>query len=155
MTNMAEQTAPSRDPTAKVSLLDGKRTQLAQERFKERTEPAFKDQIADLVGRPMAPWDIWTQWLEYSTDLAQRTILFWDTRRQRGDNFLAHEQAVTALLRDPADRERFLTLLKGFVEDPRIQVAGATDAQREMPARVRGVLGEGAIEPELGLPEWA
>jgi pimeloyl-ACP methyl ester carboxylesterase len=93
MTNIAEQTTRSQDLTAKVSLLYRKRTQLAQERFKARTEQAFKDQIADLMTRPMAPWDIWSQWLEYSTDLAQRTILFWDTLRQRGNNFLAHEQA--------------------------------------------------------------
>ncbi len=93
MTNLAEQTARSQELSAKVSLLFRKRTQLAQERFRQRTEEAFKDQIAALMTRPIAPWDVWTQWLEYSADFAQRTVLFWDTLRQRGNNFLAHERA--------------------------------------------------------------
>jgi hypothetical protein len=33
------------------------------------------------------------QWWEYMVDLSQRTLLFWDTLRQRGDNTLAHERA--------------------------------------------------------------
>ncbi|CAD5108640.1 DUF3141 domain-containing protein [Zestomonas carbonaria] len=33
------------------------------------------------------------QWWEYMVDLGQRTLLFWDTLRQRGDNTLAHERA--------------------------------------------------------------
>lgn len=32
-------------------------------------------------------------WREYLTDFNQRTLLFWDTLRQRGDNALAHERA--------------------------------------------------------------
>ncbi|MDB5983079.1 MAG: poly(3-hydroxyalkanoate) synthetase [Pseudomonas sp.] len=36
--------------------------------------------------------------VEYFTDLAQRTLLFWDTLRQRGDNTLAHERAGYPLL---------------------------------------------------------
>jgi hypothetical protein len=68
------------------------------------------------------------------------------------------EEAIASLpelLRDPADRERFLTLLERIVADPRVQSVGRTDAQREMLARIRGVLGEGMIERELGVPEWA
>jgi pimeloyl-ACP methyl ester carboxylesterase len=37
-------------------------------------------------------------WQEYFTDLAQRSLLFWDTLRQRGDNTLAHERAGYPLL---------------------------------------------------------
>lgn len=33
------------------------------------------------------------QWWEYLADLGQRTLLYWDTLRQRGDNTLAHERA--------------------------------------------------------------
>ncbi|HBP5009046.1 TPA: DUF3141 domain-containing protein [Pseudomonas aeruginosa] len=32
------------------------------------------------------------QWWEYQHDLSQRTLLFWDTLRQRSDNTLAHER---------------------------------------------------------------
>ena len=38
------------------------------------------------------------QWQEYFTDLTQRSVLFWDTLRQRGDNTLAHERAGYPLL---------------------------------------------------------
>jgi len=37
-------------------------------------------------------------WLEYLNDLSQRSLLFWDTLRQRGDNTLAHELAGYPLL---------------------------------------------------------
>nr|BAS05952.1 hypothetical protein [Pseudomonas sp. 61-3] len=37
-------------------------------------------------------------WQEYFTDLGQRSLLFWDTLRQRGDNTLAHERAGYPLL---------------------------------------------------------
>ena len=35
----------------------------------------------------------WQDYLNYLTDLNQRTLLFWDVLRQRGDNLLAYEQA--------------------------------------------------------------
>ncbi|EPM0509123.1 DUF3141 domain-containing protein [Pseudomonas putida] len=38
------------------------------------------------------------QWWEYQQDLGQRTLLLWDTLRQRGDNTLAHERAGYPLL---------------------------------------------------------
>ncbi len=34
----------------------------------------------------------WTAWPQYAVDFAQRSILFWDTLRQRGNNFLEHER---------------------------------------------------------------
>jgi len=37
-------------------------------------------------------------WQEYFIDLGQRSLLFWDTLRQRGDNTLAHERAGFPLL---------------------------------------------------------
>ncbi|MHC8314271.1 DUF3141 domain-containing protein [Pseudomonas sp. LB3P31] len=37
-------------------------------------------------------------WQQYLTDLGQRSLLFWDTLRQRGDNTLAHERAGYPLL---------------------------------------------------------
>jgi pimeloyl-ACP methyl ester carboxylesterase len=35
----------------------------------------------------------WRDWCEYSIDFAQRSVLFWDTIRERGDNWIAHEAA--------------------------------------------------------------
>ena len=33
------------------------------------------------------------RWPGYAVDWFQRCVLFWDTLRQRGNNFLAHERA--------------------------------------------------------------
>jgi hypothetical protein len=41
----------------------------------------------------VAPWDLWQTQYEYTVDLAQRSILFWDTLRQRGNNWIEHERA--------------------------------------------------------------
>ena len=35
----------------------------------------------------------WQDYAHYVTDLSQRSILFWDTLRQRGDNLLAYEES--------------------------------------------------------------
>lgn len=44
-----------------------------------------------LLLRKMNPWmtDVWDYW----NDRAQRTVLFWDVLRQRGNNYLAHYDA--------------------------------------------------------------
>ena len=39
------------------------------------------------------PQQLWQDWYEYTVDFAQRAVLFWDTLRQRGNNWIAHEQA--------------------------------------------------------------
>jgi pimeloyl-ACP methyl ester carboxylesterase len=39
------------------------------------------------------PEDAWRAWSAYATDWPQRCVLFWDTLRQRGNNFLEHERA--------------------------------------------------------------
>jgi pimeloyl-ACP methyl ester carboxylesterase len=93
MTDIAKQTARAQDLTARLSLLYRDRIQSAQDRFKERTQRAYDEHVAPLMAKPTAPWDIWTQWFAYSTDFAQRSILFLDTIRQRGNNFIANEQA--------------------------------------------------------------
>ncbi|MCW9077776.1 MAG: DUF3141 domain-containing protein [Gammaproteobacteria bacterium] len=93
MTDIAKHAARSQDLATKVGRLYRKRAGLAQERFKERTQQAFEKHISAQLSKPMAPWDIWNQWFEYSNDFAQRSVLFWDTLRQRGNNFVEHEQA--------------------------------------------------------------
>ncbi|HEX6138627.1 MAG TPA: DUF3141 domain-containing protein [Casimicrobiaceae bacterium] len=39
------------------------------------------------------PQQVWQDWWEYGVDFAQRAVLFWDTLRQRGTNWIAHEEA--------------------------------------------------------------
>ncbi len=86
------QVARSLDISTKVAQLYGKRTKLARERFSERIGKAYSECAAGLAERPLAPADAWSQWNAYATDVAQRSILFWDTLRQRGNNFIEHNR---------------------------------------------------------------
>ena len=46
------------------------------------------------TGFPAAnPQQWWTDWLGYAVDAGQRQALFWDTIRERGNQWLAHEEA--------------------------------------------------------------
>jgi pimeloyl-ACP methyl ester carboxylesterase len=43
----------------------------------------------------MSPWQLanpWQMWTEYWIDACQRTVLFWDVMRRRGNAFLAHQE---------------------------------------------------------------
>jgi len=93
MKDLSKQAVNIQNISEKVSRLFQKRVKLAQERFNERVQAAYKEQIAGLLAKPASPWEIWTNWMEYSTDFFQRSVLFWDTLRQRGNNFVEHERA--------------------------------------------------------------
>ena len=58
MKDIAKQADAMQDLSAKVSKLFQRRMQLAQDRFNESVQAAYRDQIADLIGKPMSPWDI-------------------------------------------------------------------------------------------------
>ena len=45
------------------------------------------------VGAPSEnPWQAWTS---YATDFAQRSVLFWDVLRERGNNYIEHKKEGT------------------------------------------------------------
>src|SRR5271165_3505848 len=67
--------------------------QLATETFNERIEKTQDDYIKAQSTQPMAPWDLWQTQYEYTVDLAQRSVLFWDTLHQRGNKWSEHERA--------------------------------------------------------------
>jgi pimeloyl-ACP methyl ester carboxylesterase len=83
------QLARSQDISTKVSVVFQKRAQLANERLAERVKQAFGENLAD-AEQPSTPWAGLAGWYDYSLDFAQRSILFWDTLRQRGNNFVEH-----------------------------------------------------------------
>jgi pimeloyl-ACP methyl ester carboxylesterase len=93
MADLGKQLSRTHDISAKVAQLFQKRTQFAQQQFTERVQAAYAKHAADLVSRPMSPWDIWTDWYRYSVDAAQRSVLFWDAIRQRGNQFVEHTRA--------------------------------------------------------------
>ncbi len=122
------------DTAGKVARIFEKRMETAQQRFKDRAKKAYDDHFVELMKTPLTPWDFYTQWVQYTTDFAQRWVLFWDTMRKRGNNFIAHEQAGKPpvlhfqyeMLLDARTFERpanyaLLKILppKGVVADPR------------------------------------
>jgi len=89
----------SYDISTKVGRLYQKRTKLAQEHFTERLSTAYAECAADLTAKPVSPAEAWSQGFQYATDFAQRSILFWDTLRERGNNFVEHnQQGLTPVL---------------------------------------------------------
>jgi len=78
---------------AKVGEVFAEKMQRARETFNERVRKAQDEYIKALSTQPMAPWDLWQTQYEYTVDLAQRSVLFWDTLRQRGNNWIEHERA--------------------------------------------------------------
>ena len=88
----AKQAGRSFDLSAKVAQLYQKRTKIAQDHFRERLTKAYADCATALVENPVAPMDAWSNWYRYSTDFAQRSILFWNTLRERGNNYIEHNR---------------------------------------------------------------
>lgn len=93
MTDIGKQLSRTHEIAAKVGRIFQRRQQLAQERFSERTRKAVEAHAAHFTARSATPWDAWTAWSDYTTDLAQRSVLFGDTLRQRGNEFVRHEAA--------------------------------------------------------------
>jgi pimeloyl-ACP methyl ester carboxylesterase len=76
------------------TLLD-RRLKAAGHRYTKRIQRAGT-QVAQ---RPPAnPFQLWQDAFRYSVDAAQRSILFWDTLRQRGNQWIEHERAGKPIL---------------------------------------------------------
>jgi len=76
------------DLSNKVAKVLQTRAQLAQERFTSRVQKTFQESMAGASWTPMLPWDLATSLSRYAVDTAQRWVLFWDTLRQRGNEFI-------------------------------------------------------------------
>ena len=93
MTDLSNQLAHSYAVFTRVPKLFQKRTQIATQRFSERVQTVWTKHLADLAAKPPSPWELWTDWARYGVDFLQRWILFWDTMRERGNQYLEHERA--------------------------------------------------------------
>jgi len=86
--------AQGHDLATKVSLLFRKRAEFAQQQYKERLAKASADNgIGELLTNPAAAAKVWMDWYGYAVDATQRSILFLDTIRQRGNNFVQRNEA--------------------------------------------------------------
>jgi pimeloyl-ACP methyl ester carboxylesterase len=87
----ATQLGRSREIGTKIGLVYQKRMKTAADQFSQRVKDAASEAVGDKgpEGRPglMAAFNPWS-FHHYAVDAFQRSILFWDTLRQRGDNFL-------------------------------------------------------------------
>jgi pimeloyl-ACP methyl ester carboxylesterase len=93
MANLNAQLSNVANTADKVNRLFTERIENAQVRFSDRVKSARREYLSGPAGLPIAPWDFFAQWARYTTDFAQRGVLFWDTLRRRGNTFIAHEHA--------------------------------------------------------------
>ncbi|MEO8346118.1 MAG: DUF3141 domain-containing protein [Betaproteobacteria bacterium] len=75
-----------------VADLLQRRTRAANERFGDRMRKAGTT-LKDATTPPKTPLEFWRQVAEYNVDFAQRSVLYWDTLRRRGNQWLEHEAA--------------------------------------------------------------
>src|SRR4051812_16768457 len=75
-----------------VSDLLQRRLRVAGERYVERVRAA-QTSYREGIAAPKTPYEFGRQWSEYMVDAAQRSVLYWDTLRQRGNQWLEHEAA--------------------------------------------------------------
>ncbi|MEE1609794.1 DUF3141 domain-containing protein [Microvirga sp. CF3016] len=54
---------------------------------------AASEPLLERPARPVTPFDFWRDASDYWLDFTQRSILYWDTLRQRGNNWIEHEKA--------------------------------------------------------------
>ena len=93
MRDHSEQLLRAQELGGKVARLYEKRTSIARENLIERVRETWEKNQPLSAGGVVNPLAWWQGWSHYGVDFLQRSILFWDTLRQRGNAFLAHEQA--------------------------------------------------------------
>ncbi|GAB3418760.1 DUF3141 domain-containing protein [Massilia agilis] len=111
------QLARSNDIGIKIGLLYRKRTETALNEFGDRVRAAVdgKDGRVPALLAGVDPASAW----QYAIDTMQRSILFWDTMRQRGNNFV--EQAMHGL--QPMLHFQFEMVLDGRTFDRPVNYA--------------------------------
>jgi hypothetical protein len=87
--DVGTQLAHSQDIGTKIGLIFHKRAENAVKQATDRVRTAVggEDGAKQLPGLLTAAANPWSA-LEYMADAAQRTVLFWDTMRQRGNQFI-------------------------------------------------------------------
>ena len=93
MADQLNQLARIADLNSKVARVFQKRAGTAQQHFVDRAAKAFNKAFNGVATKPPKPWDLWAEGCNYALDATQRSILFWDTLRQRGNVCAQHERA--------------------------------------------------------------
>jgi pimeloyl-ACP methyl ester carboxylesterase len=89
--DIGHQLARSQDISTKVSLVFRKRAEVAQRNLSDALRKAYEESgVGHVKADPQSATHAWTDWVSYTVDAAQRSVLFLDTLRQRGNNYLQH-----------------------------------------------------------------
>lgn len=106
--DVGTQLAHSHDIGNKIGMIFRKRTKNALEHFNQRVSEAVNGDGSDSLFKLLALSDPWSNYL-YAADTIQRSILFWSTLRERGNNFV--ENALSGL--KPVLHFEYDTILDG------------------------------------------
>ncbi|MCC6378346.1 MAG: poly(3-hydroxybutyrate) depolymerase, partial [Burkholderiales bacterium] len=91
--DLPDKLAKSQDLATKVATLFQKRAQVAQDAFAAELRRAWSaPAVAALLADPGSGARLGSDWYGYAVDAAQRSILFWDTMRERGNAFVEHNR---------------------------------------------------------------
>lgn len=91
MNEQIENLEKSRELAIAVGEIYRHRAQRAQQQFSDRMQAALKAHSTEIAST--TPWGIWQDWYQYANDAVQRSILFWDIMRERGNVFVEHKKA--------------------------------------------------------------
>jgi pimeloyl-ACP methyl ester carboxylesterase len=86
--DIGNQLARGHEASNKLAIVFQKRLRIAQEHYSEALKAAYAEEVGPALGNGAAARNLLTDWQEYLADSAQRTILFWDALRQRGNAFI-------------------------------------------------------------------
>ena len=77
-----------------VGSMFERRMRAASEAYVSRLREARNAYARSLTpGAKLSPQHAWQEWVEYGVDFVQRSVLFLDTMRQRGNDWISHEQS--------------------------------------------------------------
>ena len=92
MPDLAHRLSASRNLSEKTAQVLQKRLTLAQSQFSDRMAAAYKNAVENAAAKSASPWDAWSAGARYAVDFAQRSVLFWDAMRQRGNQFVERKR---------------------------------------------------------------
>ena len=85
-----------RDQGFRFSSASARSSRATQFTRTPRARPSDDNDTAQSPPIPARAPSMWTDWYSYAVDATQRSILFWDTIRQRGNNFVAAQAGGAA-----------------------------------------------------------
>jgi pimeloyl-ACP methyl ester carboxylesterase len=91
MNDIQSRAARAQSVSAKAALIYSRRVKAATDSYRECVQTAYSA-FAEGAKRPASPMDLWRDWTAYAVDAAQRSTLFWDALRQRGNQWIEHER---------------------------------------------------------------